>query len=82
MAMHLWQSKIVQRLLRTWNRWFESRATLLFIKSELLRVSVIEPPWFILFVGNPPEPTRALRRVATHPDAHAARSAPRVLVPA
>src|SRR5213596_1641092 len=31
---------------------------------------------------KPPEPTRAPRRVATHPDAHAARSAPRVLVPA
>src|SRR2546425_3141419 len=33
-------------------------------------------------VENPPEPTRASRRVATHPDAHAAPSAPRVLVPA
>ncbi|PYJ85591.1 MAG: hypothetical protein DME22_08585 [Verrucomicrobia bacterium] len=32
--------------------------------------------------GHPPEPTRAPRRVATHPDAHAVRSAPRVLVPA
>src|SRR5436190_13644719 len=31
---------------------------------------------------NPPEPTRAPRRVATHPDARAARSAPCVLVPA
>jgi len=31
---------------------------------------------------DPPEPTRAPRRVATHPDARAACSAPRVLVPA
>jgi len=31
---------------------------------------------------KPPEPTRAPRRVATHPDAHAACFAPRVLVPA
>ncbi len=31
---------------------------------------------------NPPEPTRASRRIATHPDARAAASAPRVLVPA
>ena len=45
-------------------------------------VSVIEPPCFIQFVGSPPEPTRAPRRLATHPNALAARSAPRVLVPA
>jgi len=31
---------------------------------------------------DPPEPTRAARRVATHPDARAGCSAPRVLVPA
>ena|SRR5688572_3640012 len=33
-------------------------------------------------VLNPPEPTHTSRRVATHPDARAAHSAPRVLVPA
>ncbi len=35
-------------------------------------VSVIEPPCFIQFVGSPPEPTRAPRRLATHPNALAA----------
>src|SRR5213078_507762 len=48
--------------------------------------SDLEPSRKILATSGksrkPPEPTRAPRRVATHHDARAACSAPRVLVPA